>query len=435
MAKQNKPVKEFTFSKIGSIMKEISKDIPIEIVSNDEATNREMLDTGIYLLNAAMSTDIYGGLQSNRITVFAAPSGCGKSFLCYSVVKNAQKKGWNCIYIDTEFSIELDKLPGYGVDISEDKFMLIRSNIVEDVLKLLTQLLDSMKEAKRAGEKLPKTMIIMDSVGMLASKREHDNALNNKDAADFTRAKSLASMFRLINGDLGYLNIPMICTNHTYSTMDLYSKDVMKGGNGLFYSASVIGFMTKAKLKDEFVDDMDLGSSGITVTFKTEKNRMAKPKKVKFEISFTKGMNPYSGLDNFCRPEYFEQIGVAQGKMVKFDKPKEVVDKKTGEVKIVNEEFVAGGNRWYARHIGQITKAELLTAKVFTPEVLEAMRPIIKDYFRYRSMEEIEEYNKQFELDNVAVEEDDDDDISDYSSSTSTGGSNAGDISEDELFG
>ncbi len=434
MAKANgKVTKEFTFSQIGNIMKDISKDIPIEIASEDEASSREQLDTGIYLLNAAVSTDIYGGLSSNRITVFAAPSGCGKSFLCYSIVKNAQKNGWNCIYIDTEFSIELDKLPGYGVDISTDKFMLIRSNIVEDVLKMLAQLLDSMKEAKKSGMKLPKTMIIMDSVGMLASRREHDNALNNKDAADFTRAKSLASMFRLINGDMGFLNIPMICTNHTYSTMDLYSKDVMKGGNGLFYSASVIGFMTKAKLKDELVDDMDLGSSGITVTFKTEKNRMAKPKKVKFEISFTKGMNRFSGLDNFCRPEFYDKVGVAQGKVVKYDKPKEVVDDNTGEVKLVTEEFVPGGNRWYVRHLGtHVNKAELLTAKVFNKEVLDALKPIIYEYFRYKDLNEIEEYNKKFEADNAGLIDDDDDDDN---NSFSLPSSSASSLSEDELFG
>jgi hypothetical protein len=41
----------------------------------------------------------------------------------------------------------------------------------------------------------------------------------------------------------------------------------------LLYSASVIGFMTKSKLKTGEEDDMDLGASGITVLFKTQKNR------------------------------------------------------------------------------------------------------------------------------------------------------------------
>jgi hypothetical protein len=143
--------------------------------------------------------------------------------------------------------------------------------------------------------------------------------------------------------------------------------------------------MSKSKLKTGEEDDMDLGASGISVLFKTAKNRLAKPKKIRFDISFAHGMNPYTGLDAFCRPEFFEQIGIAKGKME--------VDKKTGEMT-----FTPGGLRWYVRHLGKsVTTKQLFTQEIFTQEVLESMAPIVNDYFRFKSLDEIEETEKEFE--------------------------------------
>lgn len=398
MAKQKSSGKSFSFSEVGDLIKDISKSVPIIIADDNEDKNQEYLDTGIYILNAALSGSLFGGLQSNRISVFAGDSGAGKSFLCYSVVKQAQKKGWNTIYIDTEFSIQRNQLPNYGIDINGDKFQLIRSNIVEDIIKLLAQILDKFKEIKMDGGDVPKTIIILDSVGMLASRKESEDAKDGAEKVDMSRAKKLASMFRIISGDLGYLNIPLICTNHVYEEMTMFPKKIMKGGTGLYYSASVVSFLSKAKLKEGEEDEMDLGQSGITVTFKTEKNRLAKPKKVKFDISFVKGCNPYKGLEAFCRPEYFDSVGIGMGKWEEYPKPVEVLDKTTGEVKLKTGEFKATGNRWYVRHLGgYITKSELHTPKVFTQEILQALEPFINNYFKYKSLDEIEEFQKEYE--------------------------------------
>jgi RecA/RadA recombinase len=336
-------------------------------------------------LDAALSGRLLGGgVATNRITAFAGESGAGKSFIAYSVSKHAQKAGYSVIYIDTEQAIDLEDLPKFGLDGSLDKFRLIRSNKVEDINITLTQLIDDLKEQKLAGFELPKIMIVLDSLGQMASNKEKADLLKGDIKADFTKAKALGSMFRSINTDLGYLDIPMIVCNHTYLTMDLYPAEKLKGGNGLLYSASVIGFMSKSKYKDGTEDEMDLGQSGITVLFKTSKNRMAKPKKIRFDISFAHGMNPYTGLDAFCRPEYFEKIGIAQGKME--------VDKKTGEMT-----FTPGGNRWYINHLNKsVTTKQLFTQEIFTMEVLEKMVPIVNDYFRFKSLDEIEQVEKEF---------------------------------------
>ena len=384
MAKtQTKEVKKFEFSKVGSILDNIAKTIPIQI--EKEIKEKTFITTGVYLLDAALSGRLLGGgIATNRITAFAGESGAGKSFLAYSVSRHAQKAGYSVIYIDTEQAVDLEDLPKFGINNSLEKFRLIRSNKVEDVNITLTQLVEELKEQKLAGFELPKLLIVLDSLGQMASNKEKADLLKGDIKQDMTKAKALGSMFRSINTDLGYLDIPMLVCNHTYLTLDLFPAEKLKGGNGLLYSASVIGFMSKSKLKTGEEDDMDLGQSGITVLFKTSKNRLAKPKKIRFDISFANGMNPYTGLDVFCRVEYFDKIGIAQGKME--------VDKKTGEMT-----FTPGGNRWYVSHLGKsVPTKQLFTPEVFTMDVLKKMEPVVNDYFRFKSIDEIEETEKQF---------------------------------------
>jgi len=381
MAKKTKS--QFEFSKIGSILDNISKTVPILI--EKEIREKKFISTGVYLMDAALSGKLLGGgVANNRITALAGESGAGKSFVAYSIAKHAQREGYSIIYIDTEQSVDLEDIPKFGVDNSLAKFRLVRSNKVEDINMTLTKLIDELKDEKMKGAELPKLMIVLDSLGQMASNKEKEDLLKGNIKQDMTKAKAIGSMFRSINTDLGFLEIPMIVCNHTYLTLDLFPRAVMKGGNGLLYSASVVGMMSKSKLKTGEEDDMDLGQSGINVLFKTQKNRLAKPKKIRFDISFAHGMNPYTGLDAFCRPEYFEQIGIAKGKMT--------VDKSTGEMT-----FTPGGNKFYVNHLDKsFFLKRLFTEEIFTQEVLEKMAPIVNDYFRFKSVEELEETEKKF---------------------------------------
>lgn len=377
--------KKFTFSQVGNLLNEITKKVPVIIET--EVKEKKFIDTGVYLLNAALSADMLnGGIQHGKIFTVAGDSGTGKTFIGLSIAKNAQKDGMGVIYIDTEHSLNFEDLPNYGIDNDPEKFKLLRGNKVEDINILLTQLLDSLKEEKVQNGSIDPFLIILDSVGQMSSNKEKEDLISGNLKVDMTRAKALAAMFRSINTDLGYLEIPMVVCNHVYLEQgNMYPQEILKGGKALVYSSSVIGMMSKAKLKDNNVDDMDLGQSGIVVTFKTAKNRLAKPKKIKFEISFVSGMNPYTGLDAFCRPEYYEQIGIAKGK--------EEVDKSTGEIT-----FKPGGTRWYIRHLDKsVFTKDLFKSNVFTEEVLFKMAPIVNDYFRYKSISEIEEITQEFE--------------------------------------
>lgn len=399
MAKQLKstPKNDFDFSKISSVIDGLSKKSMITI--DNLKGEKSYISTGIYILNALISKSIKkGGVPKNRITIFAGPPQTGKSYIALNIVRNAQKEGYNVFYIDTEFAIENTDFDMFGIDIeNENKFKLIRSNKVENLKIAVVQVLDALKEQKEKGVDVSKTLFILDSIGQLASTKEVEDALEGKYKTDMSRAKAIKSLFRVITADLGYLNIPLIATNHIYMTQDLFPQEKQSGGEGINYSASVIIYLTIAKLEDKDKDDFSLGSQGVVVTAKSRKNRLAKPKKVKFEIDHTKGCNQYKGLEFFCTPENFEKVGIA---MIK-----PVVDKLTGEVT-----YETGSpKKWYVRHLDKIIhENNLFNGKVFNDKVIDSLEPIVFDYFKYSSFEEIQKASEELDEEYKEFEEDND---------------------------
>ena len=147
MAKKSENKSEFSFSKVGDLLKKINQKIPIII--EDEYKERKFIDSGVYLLNAALSGKMLdGGVEFGKIFTVAGDSGTGKTFIALSIAKNCQKSGMGLIYIDTEYTINLQELPLLGIDNNPEKFKLIRGNKVEDINLLLSQLLDSLKSEK-----------------------------------------------------------------------------------------------------------------------------------------------------------------------------------------------------------------------------------------------------------------------------------------------
>ena len=386
------------FGRIKGLVETISKKTGI-VIDNQDSKKQTFINTGIYVLNALLSRSIRrGGIMKNRITIFAGPPQCGKSYICYNIARNAQLDEYNVIYIDTEYSIEKEELSRFGVDIDPERLMLIRSNKVEDLKLFLTQLLDQLKQDKIKGLEVGKTMIILDSIGQLASIKEVEDALEGKNKADMSRAKAIKSLFRIINSDLGYLNIPLIATNHIYMTQDLFPQMVMGGGEGAMYSASTVIYMTIAKLKtgEEETDHSkyvkDIGQAGIIVTAKARKNRMAKPMMIKFEINHTEGTNPYKGLEEFCTFENFNEIGIAKVKKIEIKGEKGKKD-----FTFENNESTKGA-KYYVKHLDKmVSESQLFNAEIFTEDIINKLDPIIEKAFSYVSYEEQQNIMKKMD--------------------------------------
>lgn len=378
MAKSKEKSNGYSFGNLQNLVENISKKTSITVERDRD--DDSYISTGVYVMDALLAKSITkGGVPKNRITIFAGDPGTGKSYLCYNIARNAQKDGYSVIYIDTEYSANNETFKSFGVNTDPEHFMLLSSNNVEAIKTTLTQIINDLKTQKTNGLEIPKVVIFLDSIGNLASSKEINDAIEGNNKQDMTRAKSLKSMFRIISSDLGFLDIALIATNHIYLTQDLFPQAVMNGGKGAEYAASTIVYLTTAKLKTGQEDDLDLGSSGVIVTAKARKNRMAKPKKIKFNIDHSEGTNPYYGLDFWCTPENFEKVGIAKGKMVKGKDGKDV--------------FEPGGqkSKWYVKHLDKtLFDKQLYNGTVFNKDVLSALEPIIYDYFKYTSWEEVQ---------------------------------------------
>jgi hypothetical protein len=185
------------------------------------------------------------------------------------------------------------------MDVEELKF---------DIMKQLTNI-----------ERTDRVMIVIDSIGNLASKKEVEDALNEKSVADMSRAKQLKSLFRMVTPYLTMRDIPMVVVNHTYKEIGLYPKDIVGGGTGSYYSSDAIWILGRQQDKDAD------GIQGYHFVINVEKSRYVREKsKIPITVSYEGGINRWSGLLD---------VAIDGGYIVK---PKNgwyaTVDRETGEV-------------------------------------------------------------------------------------------------------
>jgi hypothetical protein len=144
---------------------------------------------------------------------------------------------------------------------------------------------------------------------------------------------------------LSKAKIPLILTNHTYQTMDLYSKKIMSGGSGLKYAASTIVFLSKKKDKDN--------DEGNIIVCKLDKSRFTKPQKVvETKLSYVSGLSRYAGL-----VEIAEKHGIFK--------------------KVGNKLEVGDGKKYFEKAINKSPE------KFFTPEILEKLEAACNKEFLY----------------------------------------------------
>ena len=202
----------------GKMDKDLSKIPGFELGSmlseNDFSEVDDWISTGNYLLNGHLSGSLFGGVPNTRSFGLMGDPGTGKSFLCLNIVREAQKKGYNVIYCDTEGAIDKTSALKFGIDANKIRYQPIQT--VSQFQTFVSNVVEMVKKAKIAGED-PKIMLVVDSLGMLSTDKELADAVKGHNAADMgSKAKELRKLFRVITLDLTAAKIPLIVTNHVY---------------------------------------------------------------------------------------------------------------------------------------------------------------------------------------------------------------------------
>ena len=244
---------------------------------------KDMIQTSIPVVNVAFSGDLDGGFTPG-LTMWAGPSKHFKTAFSLLMAKAYQDKypGSVVLFYDSEFGTPQNYFTSFGIDMER-----VVHTPVTDVEQLKFDIMNQLQNIER-GERI---MIVVDSIGNLASKKEVEDALEQKSVGDMTRAKQIKSLFRMVTPHLTLKDIPMVVVNHTYKEIGLYPKDIVGGGTGSYYSADNIYILGRQQEKD----GADL--IGYNFIINVEKSRYVREKaKIPVTVRFDGGISHYSGL-------------------------------------------------------------------------------------------------------------------------------------------
>lgn len=183
---------------------------------------KDMIPTAVPMINVALSGRIDGGLTPG-LTVLAAPSKHFKTAFSLLMASAYLKRHPNgvVLFYDSEFGTPQSYFDSFGVPMES-----VIHTPITDIEQLKFDVMKQLDEIKRDDE----VIIIIDSVGNLASKKEVEDALKQNSAADMSRAKQLKSLFRMVTPHLTLKDIPMVVVNHVYMEQSLYPKAIVSGG-------------------------------------------------------------------------------------------------------------------------------------------------------------------------------------------------------------
>jgi RecA/RadA recombinase len=272
---------------MASILDKLKKNSTIKetsiLSSSKFFKKKDMIPTSIPVINVALSGRLDGGLVPG-LTMWAGPSKHFKTAFSLLMAKAYLDKYDDgvVLFYDSEFGTPQSYFDAFGIDTER----VIHTPIM-DVEQLKFDIMQQLNQVER-GEHV---IIVVDSIGNLASKKEVDDAMDGKSVADMSRAKQMKSLWRMVTPHLTMKDIPCVVVNHTYKEIGLYPKDIVGGGTGSYYSADNIFILGRQQEKEgtEVV--------GYNFIINVEKSRYVKEKsKIPVSVSFDGGISKWSGL-------------------------------------------------------------------------------------------------------------------------------------------
>jgi RecA/RadA recombinase len=270
-----------------SILDKIKKNSTIKdsaILSESKFfKKKDMIPTSVPIINVALSGRLDGGLTPG-ITMWAGPSKHFKTAFSLLMAKSYMDKYEDAalLFYDSEFGTPQSYFDTFGIDTKR-----VVHTPLTDVEQLKFDIMQQLSNVER-GDHL---IIVIDSIGNLASKKEVEDAMEGKSVADMSRAKQMKSLFRMVTPHLNLKDIPLVVVNHTYMEIGMFPKAIVGGGTGAMYSADNVYILGRQQEKEgtEIV--------GYNFIINVEKSRYVKEKsKIPVSVSFDGGLSKWSGL-------------------------------------------------------------------------------------------------------------------------------------------
>ena len=322
-------------------------------------------DTGCCMLNALLSGRIVdGGFPEGRMTVLAAPSSVGKSYIGLQAAALAQKKGKRILIFDSENAIDREFASNLGLDVSKVKYFPVKS--IEQCKNSMYAFLDFVDKQGMKGQ----FFILVDSLGGMMSEMDFKRLEDESTSADMgTLAKSMKGFIKMMTIMSARTKTTIVCTNHIFDNPGQMFPSLeknMSGGKSVKYFSSTVLQLSAVQVKEDDKDrktgdEAAIGSKGMTgiaIRGLSIKNRVVKPyMEGSMYISWQKGLRKYYGL-----------LDLAQ----EFD----LIYNKAGKLYVRSENEGEDD-----RYIG--TKVEIQTSKKFWDDFIPTLQKKIDEHWTY----------------------------------------------------
>ena len=270
-----------------SILDKIKKNTTIKdssiLATSKFFQKKDMIPTSIPAINVALSGRLDGGLTPG-LTMWAGPSKHFKTAFSLLMAKSYMDKYEDAalLFYDSEFGTPQSYFDSFGID---------TNRVIHTPLTNVEQLKFDIMQQLDGVDRGDHLIIVIDSIGNLASKKEVEDAMEGKSVGDMTRAKQMKSLFRMITPHLNLKDIPLVVVNHTYMEIGLYPKAIVGGGTGSYYSADTIFILGRQQEKD------GTELMGYNFIINVEKSRYVREKaKIPVTVMFDGGISKWSGL-------------------------------------------------------------------------------------------------------------------------------------------
>lgn len=262
MTKAKEEVIEEKKPSINRIIAEINKKAGESVISRiNDMPKIEVprLTTGVTVLDEALG----GGLPAGRIVELYGQPSAGKSLISLFAIREAQKKGLECIYLDCEDTFDTEWAKKLGVD--TDKLILSQSSVGEETISMILKLLPASP-----------AIIVVDSVAAMITRAELEEDVDKAFMAP--KARLMSKGLAMINAQNKGTTIIFI--NQLRATLAMYGPQfVTPGGNAIkFYTSVRVEVKKTEELHEE--DKKTRPVIGQVVGFKITKNKTAPPFKV-----------------------------------------------------------------------------------------------------------------------------------------------------------
>ena len=251
--------------------KMINKRAGMSVAHNlNEQNPTEVTDwipTGSRWLDSIICKGKLAGIPVGKIVEIAGLEATGKSYMAAQVAANAQKKGIDVIYFDSESAIDPTFLEKAGCDVNT--LLYVQAQSVEFVLETIEDLLANNEN---------RMLFIWDSLALTP-------AISDVEG-DFNPQSSMAVKARILAKGMSKLTVPIANSQSTFLVLNQLKSNITRspsealttpyvtpGGKAMIYAYSLRVWLTGRKAKNSFVLDEQGFRIGSEVKVKLEKSR------------------------------------------------------------------------------------------------------------------------------------------------------------------